>query len=131
MGLIADAAQVDGTGKLSVLGEFNTIKTPGYPFVHNSMSVVARWTADKGEVPSKKSKLQIALVDQDGTSVLGQSPELQMNWEELGDVEPGKLRAQVILNMTSLRLLTGGTYAFHFTVDGKKLGVVRFLVAKV
>lgn len=123
-GVIADAVNESKEGKLNIAGEFNGIWAAEVPLLYPGMVVFARFHARIAEGADHHGR--VSLVDDDGAEVLQKSPPIPMKFIPGG---PGKpLRAQVILQIASLRLPKFGDYEYHFLIDDQFVGSVPFSV---
>ena len=129
LGLLADNAHIDDRGKLWILGEFRYIFTPTVPATYGKFALVARWIATVVELRGKESTFQIEFVDQDGNPVVPISPKFPLQFGPLGDAAPGKMQAQLVLEMGGVPLPKYGEYAFHLIVNGNHTGHVPLYVA--
>ncbi|MHB8637814.1 MAG: DUF6941 family protein [Fimbriimonadaceae bacterium] len=62
--LTADMANIDGTGKLNIIGEFGVVKAPDIPYVLPSFYLVIRLSFGRHEMKSE-IPLKILLQDED------------------------------------------------------------------
>jgi hypothetical protein len=129
-GLVADAAQIDANGKLSILGEFDNIYATRLPAQHGPMTIVARWEADKAEVEGRQGTLQMEINGPDGESVLPRSASMDMKWGASGPGDPRRYRANALLGMVGLPLKAYGGHVIRFRVNGEPLGEIRFYVSR-
>ena len=126
LGLIADHAQLDASGKFYILGEFRYITTPKVPVRHGHCVVAARWTADLVEVRDRKSTIEMEIVDADANPVVPRSQELPLKFAPVGPAEQSKAHAQVVVNLDGIVFSKYGDYAIHFIVNGTHNGSVGF-----
>ena len=122
--LIADAA-TDSSGKLNVLGAFDTVYVPSVPAQHPHCSIVLRLRLDRAE--QGEHTITLHLIDEDGGHV----------------IQPleGRLRVQgsagatatsnLILNLQGLKFARFGELAFHLHVDGKAVASLPLYVRKL
>jgi hypothetical protein len=76
--LLADFANVDGSGKLNVIGAFNRIIAPaGFPTRLSIMHLVIRLTAELGEFDEERI-LQVKLLEADG-AIVWETPEIRFS----------------------------------------------------
>lgn len=120
LGLIAEAANTAADGKLNILGEFNIIISPHFPFTHPSLALVFRLEAD-GSEPAEHS-FHIRLLDEDnnlvrpvgdGKLVLGPS-----GYEGL------PRRIQGVIPITMATFEKPGTYTFDILVDNERPALI-------
>lgn len=130
LGLLADNAHVDASGKLYVLGEFRYIFSSSVPVQYGHFAVVVRWLADLVEVRDQANTLEIEIVDEDAKIVVPRSPKMTIQFGEVGPAQRGRAQAQVVLNMNGLVLPHYGDYAIHFFLNGTSNGKVVFHVTQ-
>ena len=114
MALLADAATIDASGKLNVLGIFDRINVAQFPAQHGRVSLVLRFTAGTSEIGSHD--VQIRMSDPDGTEVLSLNGEMQLVG---GPTAAEGIRVPHILNLDGLVFPGAGTYNFDVKVDGE------------
>ena len=113
--LIADAATIDSSGKLSILGIFDRIGTSSFPAQHPHMVLVLRFIAAVNE--AGKHQITIALRDPAGREVVGVDGEMQLG---LGPAGGGSgIRVPHVLHLDGLVFPVPGLYAFDVRVDGE------------
>ncbi|HAC05816.1 MAG TPA: hypothetical protein EYM78_17260 [Gemmatimonadetes bacterium] len=115
LALIADAATIDSSGKLSILGIFDRIGTSSFPAQHPHMVLVLRFIAAVNE--AGKHQITIALKDPAGREVVGVDGEMQLG---LGPAGGGSgIRVPHVLHLDGLVFPVPGLYAFDVRVDGE------------
>lgn len=129
LGLLADNAHVDQSGKLYILGEFKYITTERVPATHMRLSIVARLIAPSVEVRGKKSSAQIQFVNQDGQPILPPSPAFPLGWRVIGPGQPHKSMTQLICEIGGLPIPTYGDFCVSILVDGQHVGQIPFHVS--
>lgn len=129
-GLIADAAQVDANGKLSVLGEFDTIRAKSFPAAHPNLVIVGRWMADPADM-GKTEKVQAEVLDGAGKPVTPKTPDMVLRFVPRKPGQLASVGASLILRISGLTLKGVGKYTIRFYVDGKPNGEVDFFAEKV
>ena len=115
LALIADAATIDNSGKLSILGIFDRIGTSSFPARHPRMVLVLRFIAALNE--TGKHRIWITLRDPDGKEVVGVDGEMQLGPGPAGD--GGGIRVPHVLHLDGLVFPVPGQYAFDVRVDGQ------------
>ena len=68
LALLADAATIDGAGKLNILGIFDRLHTPKFPARHPKMALVLRFSAPLTETGSHE--IEITLKDPVGSELM-------------------------------------------------------------
>lgn len=114
LALLADAATIDGSGKLNILGIFDRLGTAAFPTRHPRMALVLRFSAGVNEVG--KHDIGIALKAPDGGEVVRIDGEMNLAAGP-GQVTSGILVPHV-LNLDGLVFPSPGRYAFDVSVDG-------------
>jgi len=114
LALLADAATIDGSGKLNILGIFDRLGTGAFPTRHPRMALVLRFSAGVHEVG--KHQIGIVLKAPDGGEVVRIDGEMNLAAGP-GHVASGVLVPHV-LNLDGLVFPAPGHYAFDVIVDG-------------
>jgi len=114
LALLADAATIDGSGKLNILGIFDRLGTSAFPTRHPRLSLVLRFSAGIHEVG--KHEVEIVLKAPDGKEVVRIDGEMSLAAGRRG-VADGVLVPH-ILNMDGLVFSAPGRYSFDVIVDG-------------
>jgi hypothetical protein len=115
LALLADAATIDGSGKLNILGVFDRLGTTAFPTRHPRMSLVMRFSAGVRELG--RHAVAIAIKSPDGKELVRIDGEMNLAAGARG-VASGILVPH-ILNMDGLVFPVAGRYAFDVIVDGK------------
>lgn len=125
LALLADAATVDSSGKLNILGVFDRLGADTFPARHPRMSLVLRFTAGLQETGAHK--VDISLRDPDGEEVVRMDGEMQLSPGRRGATEG--IRVPHVLNIDGLVFPKAGRYAFDVAVDGEHHVSIPLLVA--
>ncbi len=113
LALLADAATIDASGKLNILGIFDRISVAQFPAQHGRVTLVLRFTAGTAEIGSHD--VHIRMSDSGGTEVLSLNGEMQL----MGGAATGNgIRVPHILNLDGLVFAGPGMYSFDVKVDG-------------
>lgn len=115
LALLADAATIDGSGKLNILGVFDRLAAGAFPTRHPRLSLVLRFSAGVNEVGNHR--IGIALKAPDGNEVMRIDGEMNLSAGPR-QVTDGVLVPH-ILNMDGLVFPLRGRYAFDVIVDGQ------------
>ncbi|MEM7414016.1 MAG: hypothetical protein AAF389_00885 [Gemmatimonadota bacterium] len=115
LALLADAATIDGSGKLNILGVFDRLGTASFPTRHPRLALVLRFSAGVHEMGHHQ--VAIALKGPDSSQVVRIDGEMNLSAGPLG-VRSGVLVPH-ILNMDGLVFPVEGRYAFDVSVDGE------------
>jgi hypothetical protein len=115
LALLADAATIDGSGKLNILGIFDRLGTSALPARHPHLSLVLRFSAGVHELG--RHDVAIVLRAPDGKEVVRIDGEMNLSGG-VRDVSSGVMVPH-ILNLDGLVFPTAGRYAFDVLVDGE------------
>jgi len=115
MALLADAATVDASGKLNILGIFDRITVAELPAHHPHLSLVLRVSASLGE--AGLHKMEIVLQDPTGSRVMGMNGEFHVGPGPA--LAGGQVRIPQVLNIERLVFPKAGRYAFNVSLDGE------------
>ena len=116
-GLMADAATVDGSGKLNVLGVFDRIQAREFPARHGRISLVLRFSAGVDEVGSHEVVIRLRAPGGQELLRLDGRMELEGGAREAGE----GIRVPHILNLDGIAFPEPGTYFFDISADGDSL----------
>jgi len=81
LALLADAATIDGSGKLNILGIFDRIGTGSFPARHPRMVLILRFSATLNE--TGRHDIGISLKAPDGAELVRVDGEMQLG-QDLG-----------------------------------------------
>ncbi len=124
LALLADAATVDASGKLNILGIFDRISASRFPAQHPHVALVLRFTASAKEAGGHS--VEIHLSDPEGKEVLRLSGEISVAPGSGG--AGGRAVVPQIINMERIVFPKPGRYAFDVSLDGEhKVSVPLFL----
>jgi hypothetical protein len=115
LALLADAATIDGSGKLNILGIFDRLSTASFPTRHPRLSLVLRFQAGLDDVG--KHEVGIALKAPDGKQLVRIDGE--MNLAPGPRAAGGAVLVPHVLNMDGLVFPVSGRYSFDVRVDGE------------
>ena len=114
LALLADAATIDGSGKLNILGIFDRLTTSAFPTRHPRLSLVLRFAAGLQELG--KHEVGIALKAPDGKQLVRIDGEMNL---APGPLARGVVLVPHVLNMDGLVFPVAGRYSFDVKVDGE------------
>ena len=114
LAFLADAATVDVSGKLNILGIFDRISVSEFPASHPHLSLILRFSASLGEAGAHK--MEIRLKDPDGTEMMRMNGEFQVGPGSA--LSGGQVRVPQVLNIERLVFPKAGRYAFDVALDG-------------
>lgn len=115
LALLADAATIDASGKLNILGVFDHLSTASLPAQHPHMVLILRFSASVQEMG--RHKVEISLRDPRGGEAMRIDGEMHLG-SGPGAVEEG-IRVPHILHLDGLVFPIPGRYAFDVAVDGE------------
>lgn len=128
LALLADAATIDVSGKLNILGIFDRISVPSFPTSHPHLALVFRLSASMDE--SGQHRVEIILRDPDGEEA--KMPpirgDLQVRPGQGGGFGQTRIRIPQVVNIDRLRFEKAGKYTFHVSVDGEERAAVPLMV---
>ena len=112
LALIADAATVDGSGKLNILGVFDHIAVAEFPARHERMCFVMRFRAEPAEAGDHE--IEVLIRDPKGEEMARMS----------GSIDLGAVMGRESVHIPQLLHLDGfvfpsaGTYVVQVEIDG-------------
>ncbi len=115
LALLADAATVDGSGKLNILGVFDRISASGFPAPHPHLALVLRFMASMNEAGSRQ--VEIRLSSPGGEEMLKMNGEIQVTPGPMA--AGGQVRVPQVVNIERLVFPEPGRYSFDVSVDGE------------
>ncbi len=115
LALLADAATIDASGKLNILGIFDRLSAATFPVRHPHMVMVLRFSAGLNE--TGQHEVDIVLKDPDGHEVVRVDGEMNLAPGTSGMVDG--VRVPQVLNMDGLVFSKPGRYGFDVRVDGE------------
>ena len=127
LAVLADAANRSDTGKLNLLGLFQTIYAASIPAIHPQMYLVLVFKASPGEKGSTQ-KIKLVLSDEDGGIILA-SPDYSIVVPDDPDVRSPDLN--MIINVPNLVLPKFGDYSFEVLLNGSSLTDVPLRVQAI
>lgn len=125
LALLADAATVDGAGKLNILGIFDRLGASTFPAQHPRMALVLRFSAGLDETGAHE--VEIVLRDPDGGEVVRMNGDLTLGPGPGGHANI--IRVPHVLNLDGLVFPKAGAYGFDVKVDGTHQVTVPLMVA--
>ena len=112
---LCDAATVDASGKLNILGAFDTLWAGKVPVVHPQFAIALRVRFD--QIERGEHKVTFNFVDFDGKHILPPATGI-INVAFQDAQRSGS--ANSILNIQMVKLETFGEYAIDLAIDGRK-----------
>src|SRR4051794_2302205 len=113
MAVLCDAA-ADYSGKLNILGTFDTIFSGQFPAMHPQCSIALRVVFNKME--EGKHELKLNFVDEDGKSIMQPIP---MPVEVVVPGDATFVSRNFVVNMQGLRFEQPGLYSIDLSADGR------------
>lgn len=126
LALLADAATVDASGKLNILGVFDRLAAPVFPVQHGRLSLVLRFSAGVQEAGAHT--VGISLRTPGGADLFTLNGE--MNLDPGPAASGGMIRIPHVVNLDGLVFPEAGNYAFQVKVDGEHHVTIPLLVAR-
>jgi len=120
--VLCDAA-TDDTGKLNLLGAFDTIYAEQFPAVHPQCTVALRATfhgEDEGE-----HKLTLRFINADGHPIM---PGIDLPVTISLPADPHFLTRNFIFNIQQLKFSEAGLYSLDILLDGKSQAGIPLLI---
>lgn len=114
--VLCDAANED-SGKLNLLGAFDTIFAPQLPAVHPQCAVALRVTFMSGD--EGEHKLKLNFVDADGKSIM---PPIEIPVSVALPDDVHFLTRNFIVNIQQLKFAEAGLYSVDVRLDDKSQG---------
>jgi hypothetical protein len=115
LALLADAATIDASGKLNVLGVFDHLSTGALPAQHPHMVLILRFSASVQEMG--RHRVEISLRDPMGGEAMRLDGEMHLG-SGPGAMGEG-IKVPHILHLDGLVFTVAGRYAFDVAVDGE------------
>jgi len=123
--VLCDAA-TDYSGKLNLLGTFDTIVSQQLPAVHPQCSVALRIVFSRVEEGQHKVKMNF--VDEDGRFVM---PSIDIPVEVLLPADANFVARNFLINIQQLKFEKPGQYAIDVAVDGRQETSIPLQVKQV
>jgi hypothetical protein len=114
LALLADAATIDSSGKLNILGVFDRLSTQTFPARHPHMVLILRFTASVQEIG--RHRVEIALKDPAGHQAMHIDGEMHLGAGPASVA--GGVQVPHVLHLDGLVFPKPGGYAFDVRVDG-------------
>jgi len=123
--LLCDCA-TDSSGKLNVLGAFDSIYVKKVPAVHHSCAIAARIRFSK--IEQGPHSIRINVIDQDGREV---APRLEDEISVKVPDDTDSRAVNLILNLHRLKLPDYGEYRIDLAIDNRLEASLPFNVREV
>lgn len=125
MAALCDSA-ADYNGKLCVMGTFDTIVSPGFPFFHPQCSIALRLLFredDEGVFPVK-----INIVNEDGQAVV---PPIEASLEISIPSDAVFFTRNVVFNLQHLKFDRAGFYSVDISINGRPVMGIPFRIIEL
>ena len=122
---LCDAA-TESSGKLNVLGAFDTLASREAPVTIAHCAVALRVRFKR--IESGEHKVRIGLIDADGRAII---PPFQTSMNIRLQESQDSAVANLILNLQQVKLGGFGRYAVDLAVDGREAGSLPFYVRQI
>ena len=124
LALLADAATLDASGKLNLLGVFDRIQTVSFPARHDRIALVLRFQGTMSE--AGVHQLDIQLITPEQEQLLSISGELTFapGPAEFG----GGIRVPHLINLNGVVFPGPGRYVFDVSLDGEHVRSIPLVV---
>jgi len=123
--VLCDAAtHEDSSGKLNLLGAFDTIYAPHMPAVHPQCAVALRVTFFPGDEGARQ--ISINFINADGHSIMPGFPPIPVDVTLPGEVH--FLTRNFIVNIQQLKFEEPGLYSVDIQLDGETETSIPLLV---
>lgn len=119
---LCDAA-TDYSGKLNLLGSFDTVLTTKFPAVHPQCAIALRFVFNKAEEGHRVFRL--TFVNEDGRIVM---PAIELAIDVKIPDEVNYLSRNLIINLQQLKFDAAGQYAVEVLMDSRQVASIPLLV---
>jgi len=115
LALLADAATVDASGKLNILGIFDRITAKTFPAQHGRIALVLRFQAAVSD--AGRHRVAIELSEPGGQEVVTVNGDIQIGGGKLS--QQAGVRVPQVLNLDGMVFQKAGRYTFDVRIDGE------------
>lgn len=120
--LLADAATVDASGKLNVLGAFHRLRGPEFPLRHGRLALVLRFAPEDRDEGTLEVEIRL----------MGPDDDMILRLDGQVEARPGgdtmDIRIPQVLNLDGIVFPQEGVYQFVVAVDGSDVGRIPLKV---
>lgn len=121
---VCDFASVERTGKMNVVGAFDTIHLQKTPATHDAMSIAVKLRVSPEECEEAK-KIRISFLDDSGLSIIpGLETQVSLDRESAGPTAP----LQIAVGLLQTRLPSFGRYSIQLEIENKLLASIPLYV---
>lgn len=126
LALTADAATIDGSGKLNLLGVFDQIAVQQFPARHGRLALVLRFLG--GAADAGTHNLSIKLTSPTGTELVSLNGELNVR-PGRGSLQTG-IRVPHVINLDGIVFQELGIHTFDISVNGRHQATLPLTIAR-
>jgi hypothetical protein len=123
---LCDAATVDATGKLNILGSFDRLNAKDVPIVHPHCALAVKLRFER--IEEGERKIRITFIDPDGSSIL---PPVDVTAAVRFSGNESSSTTSLALAIQQLKLPNFAEYSIDLAVDGRHLVSVPLIVARI
>jgi hypothetical protein len=127
LALLADAATVDASGKLNILGVFDRIGARGLPLKYGRVTLVLRFSAGLEDAGSHDLVLKMRAPD--GGEMVNLNGKIQLGPGPMS--QGGRMMVPHVLNLDGLVFKEAGVYHFDLSLDGEHAVSIPLHVAQM
>jgi len=120
--VVADYANMTVNQKLNIMGLFNELNPPAYPYRHPTLFLIFKMRAELGEYDTTKT-FTVKLYDADGNELLAIPQEIKVPTIKAG--RRPEINGVICLN--NLEFIRPGNYVFVVLVNGDHKGEVSII----
>src|SRR3990167_891819 len=120
--LLCDHAFLSIDKKVNIIGVFETINAAKFPVIHPKFVIVGSIAPNK-----KDFKMSINIVDQEGSQVLGDIEEREVNLPKSGEGQ----NFNFIVEVVNSNFAKPGVYSVKITIDGEIIGEMPLKVVEI
>lgn len=127
LALLADAATVDASGKLNILGVFDRVTAQTFPARHGRVALVLRFSAGLDDAGTHEMALRLR--GPEGEEIADLSGQIQFGPGPRSS--GGRIKVPHVLNLDGIVFENPGRYSFDVVVDGDHQVTVPLTVAEM
>jgi hypothetical protein len=127
LALTADAATIDGSGKLNVLGVFDRIAAASFPVQHGRIALVLRFAGGFEDAGTHRVVLRLSGPKGEEVVRINGSIQLPPGAAAAG----GRVKVPHVLNLDGLVFQEPGAYSLDVSVDGEHQVALALQVVRV
>lgn len=113
LALIADAATVDGSGKLNILGVFDHIAVMDFPARHERMCLVLRFRA--GAAEAGEHQVDVVILDPSGEEIARMTGSIDLG----SPVARDSIHIPQVVHLDGFVFSQPGVYRFRIEIGGE------------